>query len=405
MWCSLVFILAALSVSVNADAIDMWVNPSQNKKVVGFYTSLEVPHGYDPPSTYWCIAGWGLGYFGIQVLVDGSHALIMSEWNEGHKSPQIDLSIPHGEISQCEESCPEGAMAHVIIPGHAWVTGVKYNFKIEMQFNGTNQNIHSYFFTNNHWELIAQITAPKYGRQGFQTIYQFLENWLSNYDQERRGIYSDQHFKFEGDEKWYPAASISPFKNANKVHPDYYAEAVPLQQGNGMMLKLDGTQPGSKKGWFYYPTLHTNATNMLPPINNPPPLHGKHTVTVVDTYVAYRRYTDSPVTTTTTEKHWQSVTLNPTVTQIETLRDTFVQTETVHRTRTELTTVTPSADIKDEVKTITETLTQEDTTTVVDQPTTVSTVTLPRMENQSLTVFETVQPTVTAPVITVTSVL
>ncbi|ORX90729.1 hypothetical protein K493DRAFT_317751 [Basidiobolus meristosporus CBS 931.73] len=381
----------------------MWVYPGMNKKITGFYTSLEVPTGYDPPTTYWCVAAWYLGYFGVQVLPDGSHALIMAEWNDKQKSPRIDLAIPHGRIEQCEEKCPEGAMAHVLIPGHAWQTGVKYDFKVEVDFNGTNEIFHSYFFTEDHWELIAQITAPNYGRNGMGYLYQFLENWLSNYDQERIGIYSNQHFRYEGDSGWYPAASISPNKNANKAHPEYYTDAVPLKEGNGMMLKLDGTQPGSKNGWFYYPTFHINTTNMSPPPNNPPPLHGKHTVTVVETYVGYKRFTDSAVTTTTTKKQWHTVQIEPTITLKETLLDTTLQTETIHRTRTQLTTFTPTTDTRNEFATVTEILTD---TTVLGQPTTsTSTVTNERVETQNLTIFETVQPTVTAPRVLVTTVL
>ncbi|ORX88821.1 hypothetical protein K493DRAFT_306303 [Basidiobolus meristosporus CBS 931.73] len=397
MWLFFSLILLAFSVGINADAIDMWVNPSQNKKITGFYSSLEIPTGFDPPTTYWCVAGWHLGYYGVQKGSDGSHILIMSEWNDGSKSPAIERSIPHGEISQCEENCPEGAMAHVLIPGHAWRTGVKYDFKLEVDFNGTNEIFHSYLFTNNHWKLIAQIVAPNYGQVGLESVFQFLENWETNDNLERRGIYTNQHFRYEGDERWYPAASISPFNNANVVHPHYYADAVPLDEGNGIMLKLDGTGPPDKNGWMYYPQMHINASNMVPPQENPPPMHGKHTVTVVETYVGYKRFTDSPVTTTTTKKQWHTNTFEPTVTRLETLLDTTVQTQIVRGTKTETVTFAPSAGMETEFQTMNEV---ETVTDLLHQRTT--TVTHSTVEAQGFTVFETVQPTITAPAVTAT---
>ncbi|KAK9693703.1 hypothetical protein K7432_013778 [Basidiobolus ranarum] len=403
MWLSLLIVLLACCVGIKADAIDMWVNHSQNKKITGFYTSLEVPDGYDPVTTYWCVSAWWLGYFGIQKPNPSSFTLIMAEWNDKHKSPQIDRSLNRASISQCEENCPEGAVAHVIVLGDNWKTGVKYDFKVEVDFNGTNEIFSSYFFKNDHWELVGEITAPKYGAQGFGYIYQFLENWETNDNQERRGIYSNQHFRFEGDDSWYPATSISPFNNANVVHPHYYADAVPLEKKNGVLLKLDGTGPPDKNGWMYYPLLHVNASNMVPPQASVPPMHGKHTATVVESYVVYERYTMSPITTTTTEKHWKTDSIAPTVTRFETLYDTTVQTEIVHNTITKVKTSFLPAETMSEI-THTDTVTEETTITEKLGHRTVTNTTVSHLftDTQDVTVIQTVQPTITTSAVTST---
>ncbi|ORX94333.1 hypothetical protein K493DRAFT_302108 [Basidiobolus meristosporus CBS 931.73] len=157
----------------------------------------------------------------------------------------------------------------------------------------------SFLLTENHWKLIAQNTAPDHGRHGLGYVYQFRENWESNVDRERREIL------------WL-AASISPLNNANKVHPDYYAEAASQQNKNGIMLKRDGMLPG---------------------------------------------------TTNTTVKQWLTKKIEPTVAMLETVINTIVQAKRVRGSSTNLTTFAPSVGIKTKLGTTTNTITREKTVT------------------------------------------
>ncbi|KAK9680542.1 hypothetical protein K7432_015905, partial [Basidiobolus ranarum] len=108
----LLAVAALLPVSVNSDAIDMWMSLPRNPKLfTSFQTSLEVPEGHDPNYTYWCAAAWFNGYFGIQRTNGDDHAVIFTLWNQGNKSARILEAAPNAKIHMCEEHCAEGSAA------------------------------------------------------------------------------------------------------------------------------------------------------------------------------------------------------------------------------------------------------------------------------------------------------
>ncbi|KAK9679842.1 hypothetical protein K7432_016139, partial [Basidiobolus ranarum] len=115
------------------------------------YSSVMVPKGYDPKTSYWGVFMWSYGYFGIQNM-NGSANYIMSVWNDGNKTARVDLGLLRGEASDCENAkgCIEGAVAHDLVFSEPWQTGVQYNFMLDCEGDGETRKLSSYVFKNDH---------------------------------------------------------------------------------------------------------------------------------------------------------------------------------------------------------------------------------------------------------------
>ncbi|KAK9710272.1 hypothetical protein K7432_008537 [Basidiobolus ranarum] len=379
------------------------------------YTSFEAPVGYTPTGTYWCVAAWWGGYFGVQRAGNGSYNYITSVWNQGKYSAKINMALPGGVPADCqnESYCVEGAVAHDLIFSDPWQPGVRYDFMVNYEVEGEKKTLSSYVFKDDRWMLITQFQLPHFQHYLGNYVYQFLENpsfnsfdwtWRAETARfQKRGLYYNQHIRKVGSDKWLGVTNFWPDGNkpGNKTHDEFY-EYFPLPNRNGYMLVLDGAKPGTEKPGTYNSHYRANTSNLEPPL----PLNwspkGKHTVTMTETYLGFKVATDSPITTTTTKQTWVTNTKAAegfTLTSTELL--TTVETVISRATKTEVHTVTLPTNNVTEFTTETEVNIEVDTVTESAKPEKLRSVTDLTTEASTVTIYDRIQSTVYAPAITV----
>ncbi|ORX75153.1 hypothetical protein K493DRAFT_343144 [Basidiobolus meristosporus CBS 931.73] len=373
------------------------------------YSSLEVPVGYDPDHTYWCVAAWWGGYFGIQQI-NGSVNYITSVWNQGSKSARVDLGLPRGLPADCEDEnyCIEGAVAHDLVYSEPWQTGVRYEFMVDCEVDGENEIVSSYILKNGAWLLISQFILPGFKYSLGNYVYQFLENPCFNgYDWEiraetarhqKRGLYYNQQIRLVGADRWHRCYQIYPGGNqpGDKPHDEFY-EALPMPENNGVQLILDGGKPGTEIPHSYSP-LNLNTSNMEPPVPLRYVPKGKHTMTVAETYLTYVVITESPVTTTTTHQNWITNTNTAReVTSTKTALVTTTNTVKVDTTETQMYTLTPTS-VVTELSRETQVVTEIHTAVISVKPRTITDF---KVDASTVTIYETEESTVYAPAVTI----
>ncbi|ORX83461.1 hypothetical protein K493DRAFT_411669 [Basidiobolus meristosporus CBS 931.73] len=347
-----------------------WHNsPGFFTDIQSIYTSFESPEGAD----------------------DGVYNFITSVWNNGEKSPRVELGLPGGLVQQCEnaENCYEGAVAHDLVFGKTWLPGVRYDFLVHCERDGENEIFSSYVLKDDHWMLITRFIGPGYRHYLGNFMYQFLENpdWIRGAPTpQRRGLYYNQHIKYVGSEEWHPAEVIFPDGGFNP-NGEFW-EFIPMPLDNGVLVVVDGGNSSTLTAQSRQ-SMRVNLTNVEPPVNVPTSVKGKHTATEVLTYMSYGAITERATTTTTTQQHWVTDLALTT-----TLVSTTKQKVTSRGTKTRMHTVTMPT------HNVTETEVRVQTTTVTPG-TSFSTVDATTVEDSTLTLYETDQLTLTGPAVTV----
>jgi hypothetical protein len=153
-------------------------------KADAFYNELTVEETAD--GTYFMVAGWGRGYFGIQQLGDGRRLMLFSVWDPaaGDDPNQVPAD-QRVQLLAKDDAVRVGRFGNEGTGGQSffdypWQVGVTYRFLVTARPEGTNRTAYSgYFFepearTWKHLVTFSTLTEPD---ELLQSPYSFVEDF------------------------------------------------------------------------------------------------------------------------------------------------------------------------------------------------------------------------------------
>lgn len=170
-------------------------------KAKWFYNEITVPEGQDVIGSYYMAAGFGEGYFGIQVNSPTERRVLFSVWSpystDDPKSIPEDMRITmlkKGKEVYTGEFGNEGSGGQSFLR-YKWKAGNTYKFLLKGEPDQQNNTIYTaYFFApeENEWMLIASFKRPKTNTY-LKRLHSFLENFIPEQgDKERRVLFGNQ---------------------------------------------------------------------------------------------------------------------------------------------------------------------------------------------------------------------
>lgn len=226
-------VLSTATYAVNGVSVhNAWQVPySFYPAITEMVSSLRVPTGSDPVTSYWMANGFANGYMGMQHNDEEERRILFSIWDDGQGSP-VNL-IKKGETAVAEEFGGEGTGAHAYLR-YNWKPEETVYFKVTADVdypkNGTTYTGYYSADDGQHWNLVASFFAenqPYY----LSSLYGFLEDYggtgvlregyygnftIKNVNNEMTGItkFIFTHTSpIEEDESWMQIQDVGDKKN------------------------------------------------------------------------------------------------------------------------------------------------------------------------------------------------
>lgn len=214
-----------------------WIIPKNFGDIKEMVTSIRVPHGSDPETTYWMANGFSNGYMGMQHNSGTERRILFSVWDDG-KGSTVDL-VAKGKGAIAEGFGGEGTGAHAYIH-YNWKPGqtvfFKVTAKVDKAKNGATYS--GYFSTNKGktWRLVASFFAEKQPYY-LSSLYGFLEDYKGT-PEVREGYWSNFSIKNTRNRK----ARITEFSftHTKPYANDQWMQAQHLH-GNEVYQRIGGT--------------------------------------------------------------------------------------------------------------------------------------------------------------------
>lgn len=207
-----------------------------NVDVEWFYNEITVPEGEDVLGSYFMAAGFGEGYFGIQVNSPTERRILFSVWSpfstDDPKSIPEDQKIKllkKGEQVYAGEFGNEGSGGQSFLK-YNWQAGNTYKFLLHGSPDNFGLTTYTaYFFApeKNEWKLIASFRRPKTNTY-LKKLHSFLENFLPEYGNEERTVLFSNQWVCDAKGKWYELnkAKFTGDNTARKAYRLDYAGGI-----------------------------------------------------------------------------------------------------------------------------------------------------------------------------------
>ncbi len=178
-----------------------YIIPDTTMKAEWFYNEITVPQHRDVTGSYFMAAGFGEGYFGIQVNSGQERRILFSVWSPFNTdnpaaipdSQKIRL-LKKGAGVHAGEFGNEGSGGQSYLR-YGWKAGVRYGFLLHaVPTAGNHTEYTAYFFDPalHRWALIASFSRPQTSTY-IKRPHSFLENFIPETgDTERRVLFSNQ---------------------------------------------------------------------------------------------------------------------------------------------------------------------------------------------------------------------
>lgn len=207
-----------------------------NVDVEWFYNEITVPEGEDAMGSYFMAAGFGEGYFGIQVNSPTERRILFSVWSpfgtDDPKSIPDDQKIKmlkKGEQVYTGEFGNEGSGGQSFLK-YNWQAGNTYKFLLHGMPDDLGFTTYTaYFFApeKNEWKLIASFRRPKTNTY-LKKLHSFLENFLPEYGNEERTVLFSNQWVYDTKGQWYELykAKFTGDNTARKAYRLDYAGGI-----------------------------------------------------------------------------------------------------------------------------------------------------------------------------------
>lgn len=186
------FATAVLATMASATSThNWWTIPSNFGNISVAESSIRVPHGSDPTTTYWMANGWGGGYMGMQHNSGSTRTILFSAWDDG-KGGKV-TGIEKGKNVIVDGFGGEGTGSHAHLT-YNWTAGETVYFRVRAKVDDAKNSADYTGWwrpaAQKDWNLIATLrveNVPKW----LTGIYGFLENFGSNGDHIREGFWGN----------------------------------------------------------------------------------------------------------------------------------------------------------------------------------------------------------------------
>jgi hypothetical protein len=169
-----------------------WKVPSGFGDIKEMVSSIRVPTGSDPTTTYWMANGFSNGYMGMQHNSGTERRILFSIWDNG-KNSKVDLIEKGGDYVIAEGFGGEGTGAHAYLV-YPWTPEETIYFKVtadvDEEKNGSTFTGYYSADEGNSWNLVASFFAeeqPIY----LTGLYGFLEDFGSSGEDIREGFWGN----------------------------------------------------------------------------------------------------------------------------------------------------------------------------------------------------------------------
>jgi len=180
---------------------------------VVYYNEVTVQKSY--PGSYFCVCGFGHGYFGIQELWRGRKVVIFSVWDPGKQdnpdSVPADRRVKvlhEGQDVRVSRFGNEGTGGKSMFD-YQWKVGETYKCMVRATVDGDRTTYAAYFYLNEQasWKHLASFETIT-GGDYLGGYYSFVEDFMRNGESARnvrRALYGNGWIKSK-DGKWLPLA-------------------------------------------------------------------------------------------------------------------------------------------------------------------------------------------------------
>lgn len=178
---------------------------------VVYYNEVTVEKSY--PATYFCVAGFNHGYFGIQELWNGKKVVIFSVWEPGNQNNPDSVAqdkrvkvLHEGEGVRVSRFGNEGTGGKSMFD-YDWKVGQTYKCMVKATIKGDRTTYAAYFYLNeeNKWKHLASFQTITGGHY-LNGYYSFVEDFWRNgksAKNSRRASYGNGWIKSKAG-KWKP---------------------------------------------------------------------------------------------------------------------------------------------------------------------------------------------------------
>jgi hypothetical protein len=212
-----------------------------------FYNEVTVPKGNDVLGSYFMAAGFGEGYFGMQVNSPVERHILFSVWspfntNDPKSIPddQKIIMLKKGENVHTGEFGNEGSGGQSYL-NYMWHAGQTYKFLVHAKADGKGRTEYTaYFFAPelNKWQLIASFSRPKTDTY-LKHLHSFLENFEPEEGTKAREVLFNNQWICDSNGNWTELTKAR-FTGDNTAVKGYRMDYAGGLEGNSFFLKNCG---------------------------------------------------------------------------------------------------------------------------------------------------------------------
>ncbi len=191
-----------------ARSVHLWYPAEQG---VVYYNEVTVEKSY--PGSYFCVCGFGHGYFGIQELWEGRKVVIFSVWDPGKQDNPNSVPedrrvkiLHEGKGVRVSRFGNEGTGGKSMFD-YQWKVGETYKCMVKATVDGNRTTYAAYFYLNeeNKWKHLATFQTIT-GGDYLSGYYSFVEDFMRRGESAhniRRALYGNGWVKSKAG-KWLP---------------------------------------------------------------------------------------------------------------------------------------------------------------------------------------------------------
>lgn len=236
-----------------------------------FYNEVTVPQDGEVMHSYYMVAGFGEGYFGMQYNSETERRVLFSVWspfdtqdpNNIPEDQRIRM-LRHGNGVRIGEFGNEGSGGQSFM-NYPWKAGTTYPFLMHVRPDGKGNTIYTAYFyatEEGEWRLVAEFLRPQ-----TNTWYTHPHSFLENFNPEQGYLTRRVQFKNQWarttDGRWVrPLNAI--FTNDGTGHAGVRLDYIGGQTADGKALFL-------KMGGFFNENVQSGTQFPLPAYDNTQP--------------------------------------------------------------------------------------------------------------------------------------
>lgn len=227
-----------------------------------FYNEVTVPTEGETMCSYYMVAGFGEGYFGMQYNSPTERRVLFSVWSPFDTQDPRD--IPEDQRVKLLKSGPDvhigefgnegsGGQSYLRYP---WKAGQTYSFLMRVHPDGKGNTIYTAFFyapEEGNWRMIAKFLRPQTDTW-YTHAHSFLENFMPDQGYLSRYVRFSNQWARTRTGKWVrPKAAIFTNDGTARagVRLDYAGGVAP--DGQALFLKMGGFFDENVQGGTRFP--------------------------------------------------------------------------------------------------------------------------------------------------------